>query len=550
MLRLPPAVREFGALFGAGLWLLHPTWISTVLYPVQRMAMLSTLFCLAALLCYVAGRAALLRGRRRRGAAMLLLGYPAAAVAAVLSKENAVLLPLLVLVLEYTLGRQAPIHQRLFRAWLIATAWLPVLLGAAALIFYWDALVLAGYANRDFSLAERLMTQARVVSTYAAGLLLPGSQSISVFHDDFPISRGLLSPSTTLVSVILWPALLLAAWRVRDRLPLASAAIGFFVAAHALESTVFALEMVFWHRNYLAAAIPFGLLGLGLASLAHRRRPAPTVIVAAFAGTLVALASSSALHARGWRDPVALSLAWATTKPDSLRAQIDAARTLTDAGHPAMARDYLLAADRRFPSRPLLVIEIATLDCLLREPRPSLSLDYSLATLRDGEFRHHGVAALDVLQKVQRHARCDAALGAPLAEWVEAALANQELRSDAEDLQRVLFQAASLRLAAGDRAAAMEAFAEAETLGSSFDFHMVVVSMLATHGHYQQALERLDRLDQQLRRHDLAAHTPAHVIAARQPMREIERLRSQLLADLEQQRTGNAEPSPPLPQTH
>ena len=39
-----------------GLWLLHPIQVSTVLYTVQRMTELSTLFVLAGLICYVKGR--------------------------------------------------------------------------------------------------------------------------------------------------------------------------------------------------------------------------------------------------------------------------------------------------------------------------------------------------------------------------------------------------------------------------------------------------------------------------------------------------------------
>ena len=37
-------------------WLVHPYWVSTVLYVVQRMAMLSTFFCLAGLALYLKGR--------------------------------------------------------------------------------------------------------------------------------------------------------------------------------------------------------------------------------------------------------------------------------------------------------------------------------------------------------------------------------------------------------------------------------------------------------------------------------------------------------------
>src|SRR5690606_14645559 len=55
--RMPPGISSGRACLIAGtaccLWLLHPLMVSTVLYAVQRMAQLATLFTLAALLCYV-----------------------------------------------------------------------------------------------------------------------------------------------------------------------------------------------------------------------------------------------------------------------------------------------------------------------------------------------------------------------------------------------------------------------------------------------------------------------------------------------------------------
>src|SRR5690606_470084 len=58
--RLAPQITPETTVAIAGLtvatWLLHPLLMSTVLYAVQRMAQLSALFTLAALLCYVFAR--------------------------------------------------------------------------------------------------------------------------------------------------------------------------------------------------------------------------------------------------------------------------------------------------------------------------------------------------------------------------------------------------------------------------------------------------------------------------------------------------------------
>ena len=57
------------ALVGAGLWLLHPLFVSTTLYAVQRQAMLPATFCLLGLLAWVHGRAHLAAGAISRGTA-------------------------------------------------------------------------------------------------------------------------------------------------------------------------------------------------------------------------------------------------------------------------------------------------------------------------------------------------------------------------------------------------------------------------------------------------------------------------------------------------
>ena len=93
-LRVDARAARTAALLACALWLLSPLLVSTVLYTVQRMAQLATLFSLAGLLCYVHGRR---RGSRAAVAAAFGLCWPLAA----LSKENGALLPLLALLVEW-----------------------------------------------------------------------------------------------------------------------------------------------------------------------------------------------------------------------------------------------------------------------------------------------------------------------------------------------------------------------------------------------------------------------------------------------------------------
>src|SRR5690606_17852578 len=88
------------ALVATAIWLLHPLHASTVLYAVQRMAQLATLFTLAAVAAYLVARQQLQANRPRRAAASLFVAFPLLLALGVLSKQNAAIAGVLCLVLE------------------------------------------------------------------------------------------------------------------------------------------------------------------------------------------------------------------------------------------------------------------------------------------------------------------------------------------------------------------------------------------------------------------------------------------------------------------
>ena len=93
----------FGVVAGA-LWLLHPLQVSTVLYTVQRMTELSTLFVLAGLVCYVRGRH-WLSVSSWRGWLLIALGFGLFYPLGVFSKENALLFPVYCALVELLVFR-------------------------------------------------------------------------------------------------------------------------------------------------------------------------------------------------------------------------------------------------------------------------------------------------------------------------------------------------------------------------------------------------------------------------------------------------------------
>ncbi|MDX1432472.1 MAG: hypothetical protein R3286_08480 [Gammaproteobacteria bacterium] len=314
------ARRWWLALIVAALWLLAPMLVSTVLYVVQRMAQLAALFVIAGLLCYVIGRQRL-EVHRRSGLALMALAFVVFWPLATLSKQNGALLPLLAAIVElgFLERPRARRDARLVHGTLIVLITLPCV--AAAIVLGIDPGGLgASFQVRDFSIYERLLTEARVLFDYAANLLvLPGGSPLGLFHDDFAVSRGLLDPPTTLLAVLAWGALLGAAWRVRrgSWAPLLAGPV-FFLAAHLLESTVVPLEIYFEHRNYLPAVGLYLSLGVVVGRLADVTRFKTTLFLA-FA--LVPVAHAILTHSRvlSWRSHESLLLASAQTHPDSAR---------------------------------------------------------------------------------------------------------------------------------------------------------------------------------------------------------------------------------------
>jgi len=308
------------ALLVAALWLLAPMQVSTVLYIVQRMAQLATLFVLAGLLCYVVGRQSL-ASNRRLGIALIFLCFALFWPLATLSKQNGALLPLLAVVVEwYFLQRpKSAADGRRIKA--LLTLLIVVPLVAAGITLALDPGGLGGsYQARGFSTYQRVITEARILFDYAANLLLlPGGSPLGLFHDDFTVSRSLLQPPATLLAVVGWIALLIMAWFFR-RGPWAAVLFGpvFFLAAHLLESTVFPLELYFEHRNYLPSTGLFLSLGVAAGCLLQRTRLKKSFI-AMLAIVPLVHGAMTATRVFNWQSYEILMGASARSHPDSPR---------------------------------------------------------------------------------------------------------------------------------------------------------------------------------------------------------------------------------------
>jgi protein O-mannosyl-transferase len=312
--------RRLLALTAAAFWLLHPLNVSTVLYAVQRMAQLATLFVLAGLLVFM-------RYRRRwaelgappgeilaAGLWLLLL-----AVMATLSKENGALLPWLIIVLEVCIFRGVwagrPDKFLRLAGWMLLL--LPLLLITLIFVISPEPII-AGYASREFTLEERVLTQTRLLWRYLSWICLPNIYDMGFQHDDIPLSTGMFSPVTTVLALGAWLLLLLVSFGLRQRYPLLLLAVLFFLVGHSMESSVLPLEMVYEHRNYL----PGMLVCLAVAALfvipASRNKNLSAWYPVL--GALVILCLLLSIRVHTWSDELTLSRTNLARHPDSSRS--------------------------------------------------------------------------------------------------------------------------------------------------------------------------------------------------------------------------------------
>ena len=306
-------------------WLFHPLNLTSVLYIVQRMTSLAALFSIFGLILYLYGRIRINEGKS--GIPYIVTSILIFLPLSILSKENGALLPVYMLVIEYTLFNFTK-NEKFIRIFLILFFSLLVTIPAVVIFTYliihpeW---LLDRYTMRDFNLTERVMTEARVLWFYIQLTLLPDPVKLGIYHDDFMISRSLFQPISTIFSLLGIAILLIVAFVTRRKLPLLSFGIFFFLVGHSMESTILPLELIHEHRNYLPI---FGLLTSSIYYLlypfSHRKSLKLRKVMVIIIITLLGLITAS--RADYWGNLFEHAQVEAQHHPDSPRANFQAGR--------------------------------------------------------------------------------------------------------------------------------------------------------------------------------------------------------------------------------
>jgi tetratricopeptide (TPR) repeat protein len=388
------------------LWLLHPLQISTVLYTVQRMTELSALFTLGGLLLYLHGRLRLTSSSLQHRYFTMTAGLGLGLLLGILSKENAILLCLYIMVLEATLLRNIT-RPKYWKYWASIFLVLPLIATSLYLLPAIIEYAFKDYPNRTFSSVERLFMQSHVLVDYLRNIILPRPNNFGLLRSDF--NAEVFSAGTFLKSTLLL-SLLFFAWRFRSRQPLISMGILWFFAGHALESTALNLELYFEHRNYLS------ILGIIIVLTETARRLmlilqkrtanfARKALLLSSGGWVIIIMLVSINEIHLWSDPVLQATIWAQNSPHSHRALGHLAHTYTLQGKLEEAKESYKKSAAVLPHDINMLLNWQELQCVKAEieipPRTTL-----LERMATGNYAHAVFTALDEIVSLKSRGRC------------------------------------------------------------------------------------------------------------------------------------------------
>ncbi len=476
------------ALVASLLWLLHPLFTSTVLYVVQRMAMLSATFVLAGLLSHILFRS-LIESRPKAAYAGMTISLGFWGALSVLSKENGVLLPALILVLECS-GFRA--NDKLSRAWIISFLVVPtiIILGYLLSIPLKQGFFVE-WPSRGFSPFERLITESRILWDYFFRLYAFRVEGSGLFHDNYAVSRSLVDPLVTLPAII--GILLLGYLCViqRKRWPLLSLALSFYFVGHLIESTTVSLELYFEHRNYLPAIFLFLPVAAGLQWLTGWIKPVTTGLV------LLTVTFLLLNRVNLWSDSVSLASSWAKEAPHSVRAQRSAAIALTQAGRVESALDVLNQAFEKHAEEHSILMHRMLLKCSLGQ---NIAQDkvLLLEISRHAPFNPKLTNMIDVFLSASKGNGCQSLNPEYSKEWISALMTNPVARSSGGFRHQLYFFRGVIRSYEKDGDGAKSDFVHAIKLRPRVGVFLQSAAVLATDGNCRSALNLISELEDPL----------------------------------------------------
>jgi len=297
------------AILATILWAINPVQTQAVTYIVQRMASLAGMFYILSMYLYMRARTTDSTGQKVLFSIPCFISFALAFG----SKENAVMLPISLLLYEALIIQEYPgrfirknigIGVIVFGATLLLG--LTYIYSKGGTIF--SIMGADAYEGRPFSLIQRLLSEPRIIIFYISLLIYPVPNRLSVAHS-IQISTSLVDPIQTMFAMIFVFGAIAYLFVLARKYPLFSFCYMFFFLNHLIESTIFPLELIFEHRNYIPSMFFFVPVAIGFSNLLQRyseKRSMHLTISAFVVFLLIGLGHSTFMRNFTWKNPKSL----------------------------------------------------------------------------------------------------------------------------------------------------------------------------------------------------------------------------------------------------
>ncbi len=346
----------FIALLATVLWAINPVQIQAVTYIVQRMASMAGMFYIVSMYLYLKGRTS---EHRVLQYLYFFLCFFAAALAFG-SKENAAMLPISIFFFDLFIiqGLSKESIKRnsvVFLALLLVPLVLALILKGPS-VFSGNNLV-SSYEHRAFTLGERLLTEPRIILFYISLLFYPMPDRLCINHD-IAISHSFIDPPTTIVSILIILGILCLSVLKSRQWPFVSYCIIFFFINHLIESSIFPLELIFEHRNYIPSMLffaPVAILLLRALQLFNKKKSMQVIMCIFIILVLVGQGHSTFVRNVIWKTEESLWMDAVDKNPNLPRPYHNLAKYYGDMGNrkkemPLYHKALTLERDPNYPS--------------------------------------------------------------------------------------------------------------------------------------------------------------------------------------------------------
>jgi tetratricopeptide (TPR) repeat protein len=324
------------------LWAVNPIQTQAVTYIVQRMAQLAAMFYLLGMLAYLKARLSDSFNRSILWLCACFVFY----LLGIFSKPNAAMLPAALVLMEMTFFQNLGDKKTRRKIYLIVfVVGSGIVLLGSVLFLKGNPLSVLNYDSRPFTLAERVLTQPRVVLFYISQIFYPLPDRLSIAHD-VVLSSSLLKPWTTIPSIMIIFGLIgFSLWQLKNR-PVLCFAILFFFLNHVIESSVIPLEIIFEHRNYLPSMLlffPVAYLLSYLLSTYKQNRLIYRLIVLLIISVASFFAAGTYIRNQAWKNDITLWQDAVAKAPNNARASNILAIRLAWGDHSTHPKRYDMA---------------------------------------------------------------------------------------------------------------------------------------------------------------------------------------------------------------